>query len=190
MPDFKEFDWGAYKFRLLPNDTLRKTIALCGLPDFLNYFNSSDIALDLRVSIPKCRDTKNIKDTINYEWVLFTKDDKQVINNSDKRVHFYNTEGNGTFEISTSQPLKYDDGYQIMLFKSQAVNIGCLSRLEHYKVIMRFTNAKGDTSKYISMAQFTIMDKDKFRQAIFLTIFAVVATALAGIILHACGVMP
>jgi hypothetical protein len=182
MPDFPEYNWGIYKLRLRPSDRVRKAFAKYGFPDFLNYFYSSSIGFNLRISIPK---NKNIQDTINYEWILCTRNDKPVINTGDSRFHFYDTQGVGSFEVvnvNRNNP-HYEKNSLIMLFQLQAVKIGSISQSEHYKVVMRFSDRHGSQSDFKCMGQFTIYDKDGLRQAILISIVGIVATAIATLII-------
>jgi hypothetical protein len=60
MPDFLEHQFNNYYIKLRPNDTFRKELAVFGLPDMLNYFNSSEICLDLRFAVLNNKENRNI----------------------------------------------------------------------------------------------------------------------------------
>lgn len=179
MPDFPEYNWEGYKLRLRPSDLFRKTSAKYGLPDFF-YFNSSLIVLDLRIKTNKI--TQN---TINYEWILCDKDDKQVTYVGDERFHPYNTQGNGVFNIANENITKIANS-QVLFSKPKAVDIGRLAQ-SHFKIVMKFTDNIGITSDYKYMGQFTIFDKEKFRYGLFFSIGAIIIAAIIGAILHAFG---
>lgn len=199
MPDFPERQFGNYHIRLRPNDEFRHRLTILGLPDMLNYFNSSDICFDLRVAIPNSKENRSIDDLIKYEWLLCTEDNKLVTQESDPRFHFYDVGGKGDFHMVTTKPkrverkaaasqyYRYQDRHWIMRFKSQAIKIGNYSKLGHYKLVMRFVDSSGNWSDYMRMAHFTIDDKDKTRQAFAIGIVSAVILAILAAVLHACG---
>jgi len=196
MPDFPQQQFGNYYVRLRPNDSFRSRLALLGLPDMLNYFNSSEVTLDLRFGVQNNKENRSINDLIRYEWLLCTEDDKLVIRESDPRFHFYDVDGGGAFEMVTAKPKQaerklsnseyywYQDRYWIMRLKSGAVRIGNYSKLGHYKVVMRFADKSGNWSNYLRMAHFTIDDKDKTRQAFAIGIVSAIILAILGVVLH------
>jgi hypothetical protein len=202
MPDYPSYDFGEYNLRLRPNDPIRKRIYVYGLPDIINYFNSSIINFDLRIRVVNNKDNRLLKDKIKYEWILCTEDDKQVESTGDPRFHFYDTTGNGEIdlsfekqlkkiksdEVNTSDIIRYEDRFFLNRIKPLAVRIGNYSKLGHYKVIMRFTDSSESTSGFIRMAEFTIMEKDKLRHSLLLTLMGLVATGIAAIIFKSCGI--
>jgi hypothetical protein len=60
MPDYPEQNWGIYNLRLRPADPFRMEMAKYGLPDILNYFNSTDICLALRIKLPNKKEYRDL----------------------------------------------------------------------------------------------------------------------------------
>ncbi|HUW46451.1 MAG TPA: hypothetical protein VMW50_11735 [Dehalococcoidia bacterium] len=189
MPDFPQQQFNNYHVRLRPNDSFRKRLAVWGFPDMLNYFNSTEIAFDLRLRVTNNEENRNINELIKYEWLLCTEDDRPVTRAGDPRFHFYDTEGSGKFEMLTTKPKRiekktstsdyyqYQDRYWVMRFKSEAVKIGTCSKLGHYKVVMRFADKSDNWSSYMRMAEFTIVDKDKAQQIFLIALLSALVGA-------------
>jgi len=196
MPDFPLRQFNNYYVKLRPNDWLRSTFDDLRLP-FFNYFDSSETSFDLRLAVPNIKENKNLNELVKYEWQLFTESDKPVTRVSDPQYQFYNVAGSGDFEMVTTKPQKaerrspeyhqYENDDWIMRRKSQAVKIGEYSKLGHYKVVMRFADKSGNWSAWMSMAHFTIVSKDKLRQALFIGIGSALVVLIGTAILHAFG---
>ena len=174
-------------------------MASYGIPDILNYFDSSEINLSLRIAVPNKKAYKDIHDTIDYEWILCDESDKPVVSDSDSRFHFYDTQGKGSFDLATRKRPKsesdkeraygrYENRASIMLFKRRAVRIGTLSKLGNYKVAMRFTDSLGNQSDYLRMAQFNILNKDQFRHRLLLIILGAIAAGGVAAVAATCGI--
>jgi hypothetical protein len=198
MPDFPLRQFGIYQVRLRPNDWLRSTFDDFNLP-VTNYFNSSETYFDLRLAVPNIKANKNLSDLIKYEWQLFTESDKPVARVNDPQYQFYNVAGAGDFEMVTTKlkkaerrSSKYEQTENddwIIRRKPQAVALGEYSKLGHYKVVMRFAGKSGDWGGWMTMAHFTVVDKDKMRQALFIGILTGLIVLAGSVILHAFGLV-
>jgi hypothetical protein len=200
MPDFPLRQFGKYHVRLRPNDWFRETFDSLSLP-VLNYFNSSETYFDLRVTVPNIKENKNISELLKYDWQLFTESDKPVARASDPDYQFYNVAGSDIFELVTrklkkaeaegtaSEYRRYANDDWIGRIKSPAVTIGEYSKLGHYKIVMRFADNSGEWSSWMTMAHFTIVDKDKMRQSLLIGVVTGLIVLLGSVILHAVGLI-
>jgi hypothetical protein len=196
MPDFPLREFGKYHVRLRPSDWFREMFDSLSLP-VLNYFNSSETCFDLRVTVPNIKENRHLSVLLKYEWQLFTESDKPVALASDPQYQFYNVADGGEFELVTrksgraerkstaSEYQQYASDGWVGRVKLEAVKIGELSRLGHYKIVMRFADGAGDWNSWAPIAHFTIVDKDKLKQALLIGIGSgFIGTVLAVAVLH------
>ncbi|MGD0355495.1 MAG: hypothetical protein ABSB31_08645 [Dehalococcoidia bacterium] len=157
MPIFKEQRWESYKIKVQSNNWLRALLGFFSLHDVIPYLYGKDILFDLRIfKTDKKADTE-----INYKWELASSaDEKTVLRH-----------GQGKLNV--------DYPYNV---KHRAIEIIDLSICQQYKIKLRLANTKG-TSDFLTIAEFTLKDRDDFYVN---RILPIVITTLFGL---ACGLI-
>lgn len=198
MPDFAEIEYEGYQIKIRSSDYWRRFINSLGLFDSIPYFESSDIALDVRFSIPKVKNIKDLKDTIAYNWFLCTKNGKRI-QPEEGRYYFFNFEGSGVMELGKAKKFKrYQDvehgdliwqNHQGRTYFRQcdAIKIGHISEFDHYTIVMQFTMNDGVQSEPKYMGGFTLFDKDVLRHTLFISGIGIIVVAIAAVLLRTCG---
>lgn len=163
MPSFISRDLNEYKVRVVPNyeDNWRSFLWDMFRHELIPYLWGADIVFDIRIKPPKHFDKAEI---IKYEWRLYTKDDKEIVK-FDEGVDHY-----GTIQFSNTKSQwslsKRVPGDVIRLPDRQcrklaAINLGCISSTDQFKLKMIFTGNDGNSSPDMVMAEFSIKDRDE-----------------------------
>ncbi len=203
MPDFADVEWEGYGLKLRASDDIRRIIAGFDLGDQLMYFLSTDIYLDVRVSLDhKEKNIASMKDMITYDWFLCYEDGRPVKIEPTRILQLFHAEGNGKIEFAKANKFKKFDilktgelfwssrrNGNTFFRQNRAIHIGHISEGK-YTIGLQFRNAQGTPSEHIYMGHFTIFDKDKTRDAIIVTIIGVVGTAVAAFTLFLFGIRP
>lgn len=198
MPDFTEIEYEGYQIKIRSSDYWRRFISNLGLFDSVPFYESSDITLDMRFSIPKIKSVKDLKDTIAYNWFLCTKSGKRVQPEGGSYC-FFKFEGNGVVELGKAKKFKmYQDiehgdlvwgnsQGRTYFRQNEAIKIGHIAEFDHYTIVMQFRKNDGIQSEPKYMGGFTVFDKDALRHTLFISIVGIIAVAIAAVILRTCG---
>lgn len=198
MPLFITQEWGIYKFRLVPHDFTRNIIReLLGRHDVIPYFYGP-LSFDLAVIIPRNQSKSLRNETIEYSWTFCTSKDDKVIKSGSGSMTLISTKPFRLRKLKTSEVAHYGFDLSREWFKYQklrqikAIDLGHISVLEQYKVVMQFADRTGNRSERSSMLDFTLQDRDIFSINIILLIVGAIAGAtvaiIAGIIGYVLGV--
>jgi len=150
LPAFQTQQWEGYSIRIEPSDTLRILSF-----DLLPYFYGTNIRLSLLAS----RKNRNVDKNIKYKWMICSPDEQQIFKT-----------GQGDFTIAST--CKY-----LQSRKRYAIDIGYLSIPAQYKVKLQLI-AGGNTSNHMTVAEFTLKDRDDFYTQIFWPTFTATLIAL------------
>jgi hypothetical protein len=147
MPIFKEQRWETYKIKAQPNNWLRALLGFFSRHDVIPYLYGTDILLDLIIF----KTDRKADKEINYEWELFSSiDEKTVLKH-------------GQGKLTINYPYSINE---------RAIEIIDLSVCQQYKVKLRLSNING-TSNSMTVAEFTLKDRDDFYVNRILPIFIV-----------------
>jgi hypothetical protein len=130
--------------------------------DALPYFYGTNIQLTLLAY----RKNRKVAKNTEYEWILCGSDEQPVPQKT----------GKGNFIINRTS--KYSPSRKL-----RAIDIGYLSKVMQYKVKMRLISESGE-SDYITIAEFTLKDRDEFYTQVFWPAF--IATTI-GLLLGVIG---
>lgn len=138
MPRFIKQKWNVYSIRpaACHNDVKRSLIGFYLLNDWLPYFDSTDIKIDMYIR----KKIKNEEDKIDYEWTLF-----------DDELHpIPNVNGSGSI-----------DKLNTIWNQKAIISLGILDYLGRAKLMVKISDSKG-SSDYMAIAKFNILDWDLF----------------------------
>jgi len=193
MPRFITRQWNDYQIRLTPNDNTRNTIReIIGRRDIIPYFYG-EIAFDLAVAVPRNKIKELANTEIEYEWQFVqSKDDVSI------------KSGKGTITLASKKVFNFRKakagdtthygyyGFAWFKYKTfrkiQAIDLGHVSKLDQYKIVMRAFNKTETLIDNKVMLEFTLQDLDVHTMTIlYLTIGAGIGI-IAGIIGYMFGI--
>ena len=193
MPRFITRQWNDYKIRLTQNDNTRNTIReIIGRRDIIPYFYG-EIAFDLAVAVPRNKIKELANTEIEYEWQFVqSKDDVSI------------KSGKGTITLASKKVFNFRKakagdtthygyyGFAWFKYKTfrkiQAIDLGHVSKLDQYKIVMRAFNKTETLIDNKVMLEFTLQDLDVHTMTIlYLTIGAGIGI-IAGIIGYMFGI--
>lgn len=142
MPRFITRQWNNYQIRPTPNDNTRNTIReIIGRRDIIPYFYG-EIAFDLAVAIPRNKIKELANTEIEYEWQFVQSKDDVLVKS-----------GKGTITLASKKVFNYRKakagdtthygyyGFAWFKYKTfrkiQAIDLGHVSKLDQYKIVMR-----------------------------------------------------
>jgi hypothetical protein len=193
MPRFITRQWNDYQIRLTPNDTTRNLIReIIGRRDFIPYFYG-EIAFDLAVAIPRNKIKKLVNTEIEYEWQFVQSKDDSLIKSSkgtmilaSKKVFDYRKAKAG----DTTHYGYY--GFAWFKYKTfrkvQAIDLGYLSKLDQYKIVMRAFNKTETLIDNKVMLEFTLQDLDIHTMNVIYLVIGAGIGIIAGIIGYVFGI--
>ncbi len=184
MPSFISREWNGYKIRVIPNyeDKWRSFLWDTFRHELIPYLWGADISFDLKVKLPQHHDKTEI---IKYEWRLYTRDDKEVLKFDEGIIcegiiQFSQTKSEWSFSKRvTGDVIRLPDRRRRKL---AAINLGCISITDQYKLKMRFSDKNGTTSSDMVMAEFTIKDRDDVYLQMWWILVGAGVAVVAGII--------
>ena len=193
MPRFITRQCNDYQIRLTPNDNTRNTIReIIGRRDIIPYFYG-EIAFDLAVAVPRNKIKELANTEIEYEWQFVqSKDDVSI------------KSGKGTITLASKKVFNFRKakagdtthygyyGFAWFKYKTfrkiQAIDLGHVSKLDQYKIVMRAFNKTETLIDNKVMLEFTLQDLDVHTMTIlYLTIGAGIGI-IAGIIGYMFGI--
>jgi hypothetical protein len=71
----------------------------------------------------------------------------------------------------------------------QAIDIGYIPKIQHYNVVMRFTDNLGRASEFKPFAGFTLFDRDKLYYYVLGVFTTVICSGLITLFLKGCGIV-
>jgi hypothetical protein len=160
MPTFNKQRWNGYAFQFRVHDCIRGFIHSIFHHDFLPYFYGTNIVFDQEVY----RIDKNADKTIKYNWRLCSPNEQQEYDS-----------GNGSIETSV---ISYKH-FHLPSYQEKSIDIGRLSICIQYKVQIMYSTSK-EVSPYITIAEFTLKDRDEFYAQIVIPVLLAIAVSLVG----------
>jgi hypothetical protein len=194
MPRFENLQWRDFYINLIPADNTRNLIRnILGRRDVIPYFYGK-IRFDLGIAIPKKRQKSLQGEEIKYEWFFCSSKDDKVIK-SDIGVMTLKSIKAFNYTKSKSGDVNHY-GFEFtrvwfthrMFRKVHAIDLGHVSKLDQYKVIMNFTDQLGNTSGNIIMLEFTLQDLDIHTMTIIYLAIGAGIGIIAGIIGYMFGI--
>jgi len=158
--------WGGYELRVSPSEfDLLRVLSLLPSPISMftvPYFWDTDINLELLVKPTK--DNKRASHRPwRYKWRLCDLDGN-ILNNK---------QGDGEYDLKAPM-VKRDKGGRSTL------RLGYLKPYQHYDLRISFTDNEGQTSPQLSMATFTVKDRDEFQMLLFMGIVIIIVGIILG----------
>ncbi len=194
MPIFIMHQWGNCHVRLAPSDVVRNSIReALARHDVIPYF-FGPITFDLVVAVPKKQYKIQSNQKIKYQWYFCDSQNDTVIKSAKEIMRLSSS---GVFKYrksSVGQTAHY--GFDISPFgrnykrlrKSQAIDLGHVSKLGQYRIEMQFENDIGETSDRMIMLEFSLLDRDNFSINIISLLIGAGIGIVAGIIGYILGV--
>jgi hypothetical protein len=168
MPYFAQHEWHGYRINLIPRDRIRNNIRGWLLRrDIVPYFYGP-MCFDLGINAPNSK----VKDgeVVEYEWQWFKGESTQPLRKGWGCVPLTNTVPFVFQRAKVGEVTHYPSsppGYK-QIRRIHAVDLGHVSKLDQYRVDMRFRERIGPFSEYVTLLEFTLQDRDAFYQNVWL----------------------
>jgi hypothetical protein len=170
MPIFTTQQWGEYLIRLTPRDYLRNIIReILGRRDVIPFFYGP-LAFDLGIAIPRSKAKVLADEEIKYEWWLCTSKDSKQVKTGEGMMPLTSSKAFNLKRAKNGEVTHYGFffDWNISWFKHKkfrkisAVDLGHISVLNQYKIMMQFTDKAGNKSERMIMLEFTLEDRDHY----------------------------
>lgn len=199
MSGFIPIKCNDYEIIVQPSDRFRRSLAEFGLGGLVPYFNATNLYFDMRIYVSKQK--PEFEDSIKYEWLLCDENCRRIPNAENGVFRFFNSLGDGTFNISNikskSEILKKEgilhgsNNKQIIFRKLSVMKIGYIPKSDQYNIVMRCTSAKtGTTSDYQLAVIFNLFNKDRVRYAFLISLAGIIIATIVGVVLRLYGITP
>jgi hypothetical protein len=194
MPRFENLQWRDFYINLIPADNTRNLIRnILGRRDVIPYFYGK-IRFDLGIAIPKKRQKSLQGEEIKYEWFFCSSKDDKIIKSDigimalkSTKAFDYNKAKSGEVYHYGFEPTKVWFLYK-MFRKAHVIDLGHVSKLDQYKIVMRFTDKAGNISEAVPMLEFTLQDLDVHTMTIIYLIIGAGIGLVCGSIGYIIGV--
>jgi hypothetical protein len=194
MPRYENLEWHDLHINIIPADNTRNLIRnIFGRRDFIPYFYGK-IKFDLGIAIPRKTYKVIQNQEIKYEWRFCSSKDDKIIKSDIGTMILKSTKAFNYMKAKTGEVNHYGFEFSKAWFKYKmfrkvhAIDLGHVSKLDQYKVIMNFTDQSGNTSGDVIMLEFTLQDLDVHTMTIIYLVIGAGIGIVAGIIGYLFGI--